>query len=127
MVSVHAQPGVAGKDTNGVEEGDGVEFRHKNMHLFFCLFVCMSKENFNWNCPIFKRNVQDFVILWGPCPPRGQVRDGLLGCHDPTSPRGVVGSAGSSVAFESRTLCVCQNEVSKSMWFFSPPFYIIII
>lgn len=53
--------------------------------LFF--FVCLSKENFNWNCLIFKRNIRDLFMMWGLCSPLGQVRGGLLGCCHPKPPR----------------------------------------
>lgn len=66
-----------------MEKGEVVEFRNKNVHLFLCL----SNENFNWNCLIFKRNIQDLIIMWGLCSPQGQVRDGLPGCHNQKSRR----------------------------------------
>lgn len=122
-VSVTPHPafaGAGGTRRGGMERGEAVGFRHKNMHLFF-LFVCLSKENCNWNSLIFKRIIRDGMVSWGPCSPRGQVRDALLGRRTPASP-GHLGQAGSSVPFESRTLCVCQNEVHTSMRFFFPPF-----
>lgn len=50
---------------SGMEEEDVVGFRPENMHLFFvCLFVCPKKivTGIVW---YLKRNIQDFIILWG--------------------------------------------------------------
>lgn len=37
----YTKASVMRKGHSGMEEGDVVEFRHKNMHLFCCLFVCL--------------------------------------------------------------------------------------
>lgn len=62
------------------------------------------------------------MLSWGLRSPRGQVREAIWAAarrHPPGPP----GEAGSSAPIESRTLCVCQSEVYKSMCSFSPFLY----
>lgn len=54
------------EDRAAEEQGGGRIPKQKYASLFFvCLFVCLSKENFNWNCLIFKRNIGDLIMSWG--------------------------------------------------------------
>lgn len=58
---------------NGARGSGGIQTR-KHASLFF---VCLSKENCNWNCLIFKRVIRDGMASWGLCSPGGVRRETL--------------------------------------------------
>lgn len=75
------------EEDHAAEEEEGGRIpKQKYASLFFCLFVCLSKENFNWNCLIFKRNIGDLIMSWGLRSPQGQVRGRLISCRHPIPP-----------------------------------------
>lgn len=53
-VTVIAKPVLRGRTQRNGGKGCGGRKTRKHASLF-CLFVCLSKENCNWNCLIFKK------------------------------------------------------------------------
>lgn len=120
-VSVRPNPGSWGRTQRHGGRGRGRIQKQKYASL---LLVCLSKEKFNWNCLIFKRNIQDLIITWGLFSPEGQVRERLLGCHHPESPRRL----GYGLPFSfwvANAVRLSEWSIQVNGFFF--PFYIIII